>query len=381
MVEPSKYPTSCPKCKNQYDGCRVPLELPCGHSFCDECLSTYHKTENKFLCFSDDNKTYELNFKDLSIPYFYLLIVKQLNETPNKSYMCSTHKDEPLKFICEEHNEFLCSLCLWDHAKHVDSTKIYLEEELIKDIQKVELKLSEMNKILDDLKERLHNIRIKKIFQSAEIKTFFADAEKLLVQPFCKTICEEKKSFPLIVGSIAPPNKVFFTESAFLNQAPNKEYLVTIFDGQGLDQTKLLFRGTRDGFKSTDFHKMCDNKGPTLVLVKTKNGYYFGGFTVSTWEHSGGYRSDPGSFIFSLNNKTKQDCNKTTHSIRCDSTYGPTFGGGHDFYIDSDCNQNTNSYSEFGHSYKSPYQYNTVQSKNYLAGSYNFQVDDYEVLL
>ena len=60
--------------------------------------------------------------------------------------MCSTHENKQIEFICDEHNEFLCSLCLWDHAKHVDSTKTYLEEELIKDIQRVELKLSEMNK-------------------------------------------------------------------------------------------------------------------------------------------------------------------------------------------------------------------------------------------
>ena len=294
--------------------------------------------------------------------------------------MCSTHKNEQMEYICNDHNEFLCIFCLADHANHLFSTKTYLEEDLIEDIQRVEQKLYEMRKKLEDLKEKLHDIRLRKIFQTTAIKKFFADAENLLIQPFCKTISEEKKSFPLVVGSIpVMKNKDFFIESVLLNQAPNKAYLVTMFEGQALDETKLLFRATQDGFKSEDFHKICDNKGPTLTLVKTKNGCYFGGFTVSNWEHNGIYKSDPGSFIFSLNNKTKHECHNANYSIFSYPSYGPTFGGGHDFHICSECNQRGDSYSNLGHSYKSPFICGADQSKNYLAGSHKFKVDDYEV--
>ncbi|PKK76726.1 hypothetical protein RhiirC2_862418 [Rhizophagus irregularis] len=31
---------------------------------------------------------------------------------------------------------------------------------------------------------------------------------------------------------------------------------------------KLLIRGSRDGFTSASFHKMCDNKGPTITIIK-----------------------------------------------------------------------------------------------------------------
>jgi hypothetical protein len=30
----------------------------------------------------------------------------------------------------------------------------------------------------------------------------------------------------------------------------------------------LLYRASRDGFSASDFHKACDNKGPTLVIIK-----------------------------------------------------------------------------------------------------------------
>ena len=61
--------------------------------------------------------------------------------------------------------------------------------------------------------------------------------------------------------------------------------------------------------------------------------------------------------------------------------YGPTFGGGHDLYIANNANAGTASYTNFGHTYKPPtgYSYNTVKTKNLLAGTYNFTPSDVEV--
>jgi hypothetical protein len=32
--------------------------------------------------------------------------------------------------------------------------------------------------------------------------------------------------------------------------------------------TAIIFRATEDGMMIKDFHKNCDNKGPTLTLLK-----------------------------------------------------------------------------------------------------------------
>ena len=45
----------------------------------------------------------------------------------------------------------------------------------------------------------------------------------------------------------------------------------------------LLFRASTDGNTPADFHRCCDNKGPTLVLIKSGE-YIFGGFTLQSWE-------------------------------------------------------------------------------------------------
>ena len=45
---------------------------------------------------------------------------------------------------------------------------------------------------------------------------------------------------------------------------------------------KLLFRASQDGFKAQAFHGRCDNKGPTVTIVKSGNNI-FGGFTENSW--------------------------------------------------------------------------------------------------
>ena len=47
----------------------------------------------------------------------------------------------------------------------------------------------------------------------------------------------------------------------------------------------LLYRASTNGSTPTDFHRCCDNKGPTLVLIKSGK-YIFGGYTSQSWESS-----------------------------------------------------------------------------------------------
>ena len=45
----------------------------------------------------------------------------------------------------------------------------------------------------------------------------------------------------------------------------------------------LLYRASRDGWSSTTFHARCDERGPTVVVVKSVD-YLFGGFTEQSWD-------------------------------------------------------------------------------------------------
>ena len=97
-----------------------------------------------------------------------------------------------------------------------------------------------------------------------------------------------------------------------------------------------------------------------------------------------GYAATFKSFIFSLVDKeglapfksmVKQA--RSSNAIRSYSSYGPTFGGGCDIYIADNANQNTYSYTRFGHSYSLPN--GVTDSRTILAGTYNFSPDEVEV--
>ena len=72
---------------------------------------------------------------------------------------------------------------------------------------------------------------------------------------------------------------------------------------------ELLYRGSINGFKVKDFHDRCDDKGPTLTVLKSQiNGKIIGGFASVSWKSpvtAGIHVSDDKSFIFSITDKTK----------------------------------------------------------------------------
>ena len=45
----------------------------------------------------------------------------------------------------------------------------------------------------------------------------------------------------------------------------------------------LLFRASDDGKRPADFHRCCDNKGPTVVLIK-HGEFILGGYTSKSWQ-------------------------------------------------------------------------------------------------
>ena len=61
-------------------------------------------------------------------------------------------------------------------------------------------------------------------------------------------------------------------------------------------------RGSVDGFTCNIFHEKCDNKGPTLTVVKA-NDRVFGGYTKLEWvsEKVEKY-DDPTAFVFRVVN-------------------------------------------------------------------------------
>ena len=109
----------------------------------------------------------------------------------------------------------------------------------------------------------------------------------------------------------------------------NKKYinnLLTWINSKKKITTKLLYRKSRDGDSYDIFHKLCDNQGATLVLIKSNEGFIIGGYTSLDWDNHSTWKSDNDTFLFSLTNDKKyKKIESNLDSIYCFKDQGPWF--------------------------------------------------------
>ena len=77
----------------------------------------------------------------------------------------------------------------------------------------------------------------------------------------------------------------FKNHSEFLpdTQIVNQQYDDKLREWCGDCKWKLLYRSSEHGYSAKSFHQYCDNKGPTLVVIKSSEGWIFGGYTTQSW--------------------------------------------------------------------------------------------------
>ena len=111
----------------------------------------------------------------------------------------------------------------------------------------------------------------------------------------------------------------------------------------------------QEGDTSLNFHAAADNQGATFtVMFSSRDGTsaVIGGYNKDSWSSDGWYNMDynlgdgDDNFIFNLSSGEKRQ-QSNEYSTFNYAYYGPTFGGGHDLYVDYDLSQ---SY-QYGWSY------------------------------
>ena len=178
---------------------------------------------------------------------------------------------------------------------------------LINDCINIENNIKDINNI---------NESMKKCNQSFNIKIdFFPEKEEEI-----KQFVDQFYKF----GHIYIDGDLFF-DSLILND--NNNYINNIvkwINKNNKIKSELLYRKTKDGDSIDTFHKLCDNKNNTLILIKTTDGILIGGYTPLSWDDYSGYKKDNDTFIFSLttNNISYKKC--IDYSINCNKEVGPS---------------------------------------------------------
>jgi len=183
-------------------------------------------------------------------------------------------------------------------------------------------------------------------------------------------------------------------ESLILKDKKYKKDLLRLFGigtgtGMRTDKTKpkltLLYRGSRDGFSATNFHSRCDGKGNTFTVIKAQGApNIFGGYTGEAWRSASGTYSSARCWLYSLANRAGrvyklESLSSTSSNVYHNSSYGPTWGGGHDLHVNGSMRSTSNYCSPSSYRTAAP-GFDTVTVDNStLAGSYNFTVEEIEV--
>ena len=170
--------------------------------------------------------------------------------------------------------------------------------------------------LINKLNLTVHNL----INENNKIKNELQKKDKEILSLKNKYIQLEKRLQNIEDYLKKKENNSFELNSKIIENNEEKNNLIKWISSKGaIKKIKLLYRGTEDGDSSKIFFQKCKNKGPTLSLIKTKNGKKFGGFTKMEWtdEKKNIILGDNDAFLFSLNNMEKYNILKSQYAIAC----------------------------------------------------------------
>ncbi len=169
----------------------------------------------------------------------------------------------------------------------------------------------------------------------------------------------EEKKVKLFIESEIINNE---EESLLLSWLPKKPNKVT-----------LLLNSNKDGDSTKTFINKCNGKCPTLAIIKTTNGYKFGGYTTQIWKE--GEIQDNNAFVFSFDKKKKYNIKQPEHAIgfRLNSFW--LFGYSNNaIVIYENCTKINNNYVDNN-------TYDIQDSYELNGGERNFIVKSFEIFL
>lgn len=178
--------------------------------------------------------------------------------------------------------------------------------EKVKNLRDTNIKIKEnVLKLVADLDKDI-DFQVQ-IFDSNRI--FFAQEILNNINPSTETATRFIELFKMdntLTRHLTPGNSTdsIFKDSRIELKKEEIKFLKECFSKEFT--TELIFRGSENEFNAKLFHQLCDDKGPTLAIIKSQKDLVFGGYSSISWKNKGGeWDRDDDSFIFSLTKKSK----------------------------------------------------------------------------
>ena len=133
----------------------------------------------------------------------------------------------------------------------------------------------------------------------------------------------------------------------------------------------LLMNSNIDGDSTTAFMKKVNGKCPTLAVIKTTNGYIFGGYTTQLWKE--GEVKDENAFVFSIDKKKKYLIKQPEHATGYRNNSWWLFGYSYNAIIcQENCTKKNDNYVDNG-------TYDIPEKYELNGGERNFTVKSFEI--
>ena len=319
----------------------------------------------------------EINKNSQNIKYSNYYDLDSLKKT-NKFFVLCDSIDDIIDTICENVSNYKCNI-MENHNDY--EIKIPVPVKNIKEISfSLKEKKKTLEEIIKDLVENTNLLNKKLEEQNQKIEKQNQEINELKTK--IKGLEEENNKIKL---ELKEDIKVNINEIKFelinlkLGKIINYKSLQILNNWINPSKTlkfELIYSASKNGDSAESFHKFCDGKGPTVTIVKGKNGHIFGGYVTVPFSSDCQSHYDDKAFLFSLTKVKKFPIKIKEKSVHHYENWGPYIGYQNrcDLAIDSGCLNNKRSYCE-----PTSYDFNRVD----LIGTTdkNFGVDDYEVYL
>ena len=311
------------------------------------------KEEANFIV-NVDNKCYKISLKNYSNSIgIYCFYINDENKSEyEKKYSFDELKNNKYLAICDSIDEMYSQLKV-EFDKKITNIKesnenldiiIPINHIKIKDITfNLPTKIKTEKEKYEDLKEEVSHLRkenksLKASIEHLENENKIINSKLINIENDYKILFEKIKNIENNMKNNTKKNDDCINNTNILKNCLDKQKILIDWikqkTGKNNISFELLFRKSINGNNSSDFHKFCDNKGPTLSLIQTYKNIIIGGFTplnfyndekgIEVYDHSNQ------TFIFSLNSMKKYDLIDPVkkRAIYNWEEYGPNYGNG-----------------------------------------------------
>ena len=239
--------------------------------------------KNKFYLFFKSENNYEISIKAVKEDFIQRIFtnifsIKVIQE--NKYF----YQFDDLKEICDELSE------------RIEKEKISIIEDTNSIAISIPLPSSKIKEVVFELKEN-------------------EKSDKKIIKDLMNLVKEQKDEISNLRNELNEFKKetLFILNNYYISNLnsliiDNNIYNLTLkkWINPYLNiKANLLYRLTRDGPEVSTFHRLCDNKGPTLTLFNLENGYKIGFFVNESFDSVSQWKKDDNCFLFNLNQNKK----------------------------------------------------------------------------